>query len=156
MAKLTILVLGIHAEGDGIDGADYAIILLNDETKAMLKRRMELVKTLKESDKYAMSINFFGEPDLIISTDQFDEIFADQIKDEPGFTKWDTCFGVSQIVEIDKAAFNKIKSQTEIDDGLRLGACDLRVYDDNFKWYLYEKHSGIEMFTDDALDYMLK
>lgn len=140
--KLTILVLGIHAEGDGIDGADYAIVLLNDKTRGMLQKRMELVKTLRQDDRDLLSVNFVSEPDIIISADQFDEIFADQIKDEHG--------AVSQIVELDADAFNAIKSQTEVEDGIRLGTCDLRVYDDNFRWYLFEKYSGIEMFTDDA------
>jgi len=135
--KTKILVLSIHAAGDGACEADYAIVLLTEATRSMLQKRMELVRTLQKQDRDVISVNFFGEPDLIISSDQFDEIFADQTS-------------IGQVVEIDTDALNAIKSQTEIEGGLRLQVCDLRVYDDNCRWYLYEKYSGIEMFTDEV------
>lgn len=150
--KTKILLLSIHAEGEKIDGADYAIVLLNDKARDMLKGRMELVKTLKKQDADTTSVNFFGEPDIIISAEQFEDIFGD----DKAIEKANRTGNLSEVVELDTEALEAIKSQTEVEDGLRLGSCDLRVYDDNFRWYLFEKHSGVEMFTNetmaDALD----
>lgn len=152
MKKVKILVLSIHSDGESLDNADYAIVLLNDKTCGMLKKRLELVNSLKKQDRDAMSVNFFGEPDLIISSDQFDEIFGENemMKNAAEVNT------LSIIAEMDTDAFNAIKSQTEMDDGLRLGSCDLRVYDDNFRWYLYEKYSGIEMYTNETMADQLK